>query len=941
MSPASMPTSVLRRALALASTLVAALALGWAANAAPAQAEVPILFYEAIPSTSQAGGHPDVFVNFGVSNRFTQGNPSNCFCENPKDLRVSLPKGVIGNPHAAPTCTSAEFATQGCPPESQIGLQGINLAGPIQAGGAFALAPIFNLIPSPNQAGLAGFNQPLVPAPIFIVLNARTGGDYGLDATVTGLTQFLPIYGAFQMLWGVPASATHNELRYPRGMVRSQCATFYDPRPVIFNEQRVPAGDGISFGCEQPVNTPSNAPEQALLSNPTNCSGPLTSTLSVLAYDTTTTTADDAWPATTGCDQLAFNPTLSGQPTTTQTDTASGLDVNLKVPQSEAPSSPAGSEIKAVRVTLPDGFSINPNAADGKTTCSDEEARLGTELEAQCPELAKVGTLTLRSPALPGPLPGAIYLGDPQPGNRYRLVITANGFATHVKLTGSVRADPSSGNLKVSFENLPETTFSEFDMHFFGSERGLLATPTHCGKFEVNTEFVPWAEELPNQTSTQFFNLSSGPGGSPCPGATRPLNPSLAAGVTDNNAGVHSAFTLNLARPDGDQTLDHFEVKLPPGFAATLKGVSYCPPGAIAAAASRTGAEEQAAPSCPAASRIGGVVAGTGAGNHPLYVPGNAYLAGPYKGAPLSLVAIVPAVSGPYDLGDVVVRSALQVDPATARVSALTDPLPSILEGIPLRLRSLLVNLDRPSFVLNPTNCDPFSIETSVFGAEGAVVHPSADFQVANCATLPFSPKLSLRLKGNSKRRGHPALRAVLQTGDGEANISRTVVTMPKNELLDQNHLGTVCTRPQFAANACPAGSQVGSASADTPLLGAPLSGKVYLRANPQHSLPDIVADLEGQIDIELAGAIDRGPGGGLRASFEGVPDAPVSKFTLEMEGGKKGLLINSKSLCGRSLKAEVKMVGQNRAKVSRSTALQTDCGKSKRHKRHGQGRGR
>jgi hypothetical protein len=925
----------MRRVLAVAIALATMLTIAFATSAPSAHAESPILYYEGTPDNTQAGGHPDVFVRFGVANRYIQGSPSECFCENPKNLRVSLPPGVIGDPHSAPTCTAAEFATFQCPPESQIGLQGINIALPVQQGGAFALAPIFNLIPSPNQAGLNGFNQPFVPAPIFTVLSARTGSDYGLDATVTGLTQFIPIFNIFQQLWGVPAAPEHADLRFNRGNFGLQCPMFYDPTSVIFNENKIPPP------CGSIIPTLSNAPEKAFLSNPTNCAGTLGSTLEVTSYDTEISTEEAIWPAVTGCDQLAFNPTLSAQPTTGQTDTASGLDVNLKVPQSEAPSSPSGSEIKAVRVSMPDGFSINPNAADGKTTCSDEQAMFGSELEAQCPELSKVGTLTLRSPALPGALPGAIYLGDPKPGDRYRLVITADGFATHVKLPGDVQAGPANGDLTVRFENLPQTTFSEFDMHFFGSERGLLATPTECGTYAVSTEFVPWAEELPNQTSTQFFNLNSGPGSGPCPGDTRPLNPSLAAGVTDNNAAAHSTFTLSLSRPDGDQSLDRVDVKLPPGFAATLKGVPYCPPASIAHALGNSGRAEQAAPSCPAASRIGGVVAGAGAGNHPLYVPGNAYLGGPYKGAPLSVVAIVPAVSGPYDLGDVVVQTALQVDPVTARVSARTDPLPKILEGVPLRLRSLLVNLDRPGFVLNPTNCDPFSIETSVFGTEGGVAHPSADFQVANCSILPFSPKLSLRLKGNSKRRGHPALRAVLQTSPGEANLARTVVAMPKNELLDQSHLGNVCTRPQFAAEACPASSAIGTASATTALLDQPLTGNVYLRSNPDRALPDIVADLEGQIDIELAGAVDRGPSGGLRATFAGIPDAPVSKFTLDLAGGKKGLLINSKSLCGKTLKAEVKLVGQNNVRVSRRTELQSDCGKNARRKRHERRAGR
>ena len=426
-----------------------------------------------------------------------------------------------------------------------------------------------------------------------------------------------------------------------------------------------------------------------------------------MSYDGGVTNADYPWPQGTGCDQLSFNPSLYAQPTTTATDAPSGIDVDLTVPQQVSPFVPSPSELRSAVVTLPEGFSINAGAADGKTSCSDEEALLGpfgSDAEAVCPESAKVGSLTIDSPALPGPLPGFVYLGRPQPGDRYRIFLIANGFATHVKLAGTVTPDPHTGRLEISFPNLPQTTFTSFNLHFFGSERGLLATPTQCGEYPVTTVFTPWDESLSTQESTQYFRLTTGPDGSPCPGSTRPFSPGFQAASLGHAAAAHTPFSLEVTRPDGDQNLSSLNVTAPPGFSATLKGIPYCPQSSIesAEAETYTGAEQLASPSCPLASQVGESVVGAGAGTHPVYLPGKVYLAGPYRGAPLSLVVITPAVTGPYDIGSVVVREGLRVNPETAQVSTVGRPLPQIIGGVPLRLRSIRVDLNRPNFTLEP-----------------------------------------------------------------------------------------------------------------------------------------------------------------------------------------------------------------------------------------------
>ena len=396
-------------------------------------------------------------------------------------------------------------------------------------------------------------------------------------------------------------------------------------------------------------------------------------------------------------------------------------------------------------------------------------------------------------------------------------------------------------------------------------------------------------------------------------------------------AGAFSPLITRLKRDDDSQLLRGVTVALPPGLLGRLAGVSYCPPAAIATAAAKSGTEERANPSCPAASRVGSVDAGAGAGPSPVHVQGQVYLAGPYKGAPLSLAIVTPAVAGPFDLGTVVVRATLQVDPETAQVTVRSDPLPTILQGIPLDLRSITVAADRAHFTLNPTNCEPKSVGGEAVSAAGLTASLSDRFQVGGCRGLDFGPRFQTRLFGGTKRSQNPRLRAVLRPRPGEANIARTVVTLPHSEFLDQSHIRTVCTRVQFAADQCPAGSVYGFARAFTPLLDQPLEGPVYLRSS-SNKLPDLVVALRGQVNLNLVGRIDSA-NGGIRTTFERVPDAPVSKFVLTMRGGKRGLLVNSRDICRRHSFSRVGFEGQNGKASHIKPRLKNDCGKRARRR--------
>jgi hypothetical protein len=903
--------------------------------AGPAQAHNQVTLWEAKPSSTQAGAHPDLQIHVYYGSRVACDD-----CSDARNIIQQQPTGFIGSPSELPQCSLAQFATKECPPDTQVGVFGLfNFGAEFGLGdyhgqeNPIALfSPLYNLPPHPGEAALIGFVAPIISFTAQIGINARTESDYGVEIAARDAYRVFAPPAIDVWLWGVPALPIHDKARF---------STPINPLCIGLPDDQVSPPGIFEFpGCHPA--TPSNAPPIPFLNNPTVCGVPLSTTVELTYYDGIFDSVEAPWPVTTGCDQLSFSPSYGATPTTEQAETASGLEAEIRAPQSQSPTVPTPSQVRATRVTLPPGFTLNANAADGKTACTDAEAAFGTRAEARCPETSKIGTDTLETTSLPGPIRGGIYLGEPRPGNRYRIFLTADGYGTHVKLAGVARPNPETGRLETAFEDLPQAPFQLFALHFFGAERGVLVTPSQCGEYPVKTEFVPWDAALPNQISTSYFTIDSGPSGGPCPNGPRPFSPTVKAGVVDNTAGGDTNFGFRLSRTDTDQYLTSTGVKTPPGLVASLRGIPYCPEAALAKVSEEnySALAEQASSACPPASHVGEVFTAAGAGSRPLYnTNGDVYVAGPYKGAPLSFAFVVPAASGPYDLGNVLVRAAVYVDPLSAQVRTVTDPIPQIIGGIPLRARMIQVELDRPKFIRNPTNCDPFSVDTSVAGDEGARFEDKSHFQVANCASLAFGPKLKLKMSGGTARRGHPAILATVQQSPGEANMKQVSVKLPSTQLLDNSHIQGVCTRVEFARESCPEKSRLGTAEAETPLLDQPLKGAVYLRSS-SHRLPDLAVMLKGQIEIELSGRVDA-VNGALRTTFDSIPDAPVSRFRLNLAGGKKGLIVNGSSLCTGPKPALVEMTGQSGATLSRRVKLDVPCGdKAEARKRHRRSKG-
>ena len=669
--------------------------------------------------------------------------------------------------------------------------------------------------------------------------------------------------------------------------------------------------------------------------------------------------ASDSEPAPTGCELPPFDPTIESKATTNVADAPSGLNFDLHLPQkeNEDPEGLGEADLRDAKVTLAEGVLANPSAADGLAACSLAEIGYTGEYEgrpsftaepANCPEAAKVGSVELDAPAADHTLHGAVYLAAPHENPFDSLlamyfVVDDPQTGVVIKLAAKMRADPVTGQLSTTVEQNPQVPFEDFKLRLFEGARAPLRTPAVCGVHTTTSSLTPWTAPAsgPDATPSDSFETTKSPSGGTCPtnAAALPNNPSFEAGSQSPIAGAYTPFTVHLARQDGSQELKGLNLTLPAGMAAKFAGVAECSDAAITSAEGKTGKQEQASASCPSSSHLGTVTVGAGAGPAPYYVKGGAYLAGPYKGAPLSMAIITPAVAGPFDLGTVVVRAPLYIDPETAQ-GTVRSTFPTILQGIPLDVRSIAVSIDRQDFTLNPTSCEAKAVTGEAISTQGQSVPLNNRFQVGGCANLGFKPKLSLKLTGGTKRGAHPSLKATLTYPKGGAysNIAYAQVALPHSEFLDQGHIGTVCTRVQFAAKACPAKSVYGYAKAITPLFDQPLEGPVYLRSS-NNQLPDLVADLNGQVNVVLDGKNDS-IHGGLRNTFEAVPDAPVSKFTLTLKGAKKGLLQNSTDICQGTHKANARFVAHNGKAVVLRPQLQAQCGgKGKKHRAGGRGR--
>lgn len=869
----------------------------------------------------QAGAHPEVAGAAFRLNTILSPAGRIIPAGDVKDVPVTLPPGFIGNPLVTARCPQSELGSSLCE-DATVGIASPAIQNFDGGNEVSGLLPLLNGIPPTGYA--AEFTFKIAEAKASVLGTVRSDEDFGVTVTAPNIANQYKVYGAFTVLEGAPADA-----------------------------------GGKAF-----LTNPTDCANEALVAPLTTISA--NSWQAIALFDTKTV----ALPPVTGCDQLEFDPSFTFRPSTGQAASVTAATAELSLPQEGMldPQQLASPHLDRSVVTLPRGMVLNPAAAAGLESCSTDEVGLkGTgfampnpirfDLDpVACPDAAKIGVAEVSSPAIEDPLEGTIYLasqGDNPFGSLLAMYIVIDDEKTGIvaKLPGEVVPDPATGQLTAIFDHNPQLPFSSLKLTFRGGgPRSTMATPDVCGDYTTTGSFTPWSapESGPPAGTSDSFTIDQGiGGGASCPRTKeqRPFSLGFEAGSTNPVAGAHSPFTLRVTRPDGNQELDRISVQTPPGFAATLKGVAVCPDAQLAQALSRNrpghGADELASPSCPASSQVGTTTIGAGVGSQPYYVrTGKVYRTGVYRGAKQSLTFIVPAVAGPFDLGVQVVRTALQVNPTTAQITAESDPIPQILQGIPLQIRDVRVDIDRPGFALNPTNCEELGVNAQVTGGSGASQALANRFQVDGCRNLGFRPKLQLTYRGQTKRSGNPALRAVLTQPAGQANIGRTVVLLPVGSQIDNAHVSNPCTRDQYAANACPPGSILGTATAWSPLLDEPLSGNVYFRSNGgARELPDIVASLKGEVDVELVGFIDavqnrKAGTSRVRNTFAVVPDAPVSRFVLNLKGGKVGLIENGKNLCRQVNRATVTMAAHNRRALTTRPAVKTSCKRKAKQKR-------
>jgi hypothetical protein len=609
---------------------------------------------------------------------------------------------------------------------------------------------------------------------------------------------------------------------------------------------------------------------------------------------------------------------MSVAPQSVSAKSPTGLTVDLHMPQSENPGGLAEADLKDATAALPAGMVVNPSAADGLAACSPEQIAIDNLTEPSCPDASKIGSVEVVSPLLEAPLEGAVYQAQQQNnpfGSLLAFYIVAQAPGVTVKLPGQVVADPITGQLTASVKNAPQLPFTDFKLNFFGGPHAALMTPG-CGSYAASASLASWAGGVPVSLSMQPFAVTDDCGGG--------FAPSFVGGTVNNRAGGFSPFAVELSRGDRDQDFGQVSVRTPPGLLGMLSKVSLC------------GDQQAAAGSCPASSQIGHATVRAGAGSRPVQLPqpgrqeDPVYLTGPYRGAPFGLAAVAHAEAGPFDLGTVVVRSALYIDPHTAQVTIVSDPLPRILQGIPLDIRTITVVVDRNEFTFNPTNCEPLAVTGTLASTLGARADVSTRFQAADCAALPFKPKFSVSTQGGTSKKFGASLDVKVASGLGQANIGKAVVSLPKQLPARLTTLQQACPEATFAANpaTCPIGSNVGTATAVTPVLSEPVSGPAYLVSHGGAAFPDLVAILQGQgIRLDLVGgtSIKKSI---TTSSFTSVPDVPLTSFELKLPAGPHSALTSNLSsaargsLCGTKLVMPTTITGQNGAQVKQSTKI-------------------
>jgi hypothetical protein len=837
----------------------------------------------------EAGGHPDLSTAIDIPTDGEFSPPD----EDLRDLQVDLPPGLLGDATATARCAQEDVTNKTCSPDAQVGL--VQLRLPTFAGQNMWLIPVYSVEPRNDDDTVAvSFYVPIANITAYVDIGVRDD-DYGLRATTSGITRTAPITHIDLSLWGSPRAAVHDPDRL-------------DPASLCFEDGRP--------DCARV--TPPGGPERPFLTNPTSC-GPVSTSIAVNSYQQQQRFIRGTVPlgTITGCESLPFDPSVSvGLNGPAKAGAPGGLDVAVKVPQGPGPDGRQPSHLRNTEVKLPPGVAINPPGADGLAACSDGDLRTGQRGAAACPDASKVGETEIDVPVLGKTLKGGIFIRPSVPGNMFRIALVASGAGVNVKIPGEIYPDPVTGQITAKFENTPQVPFSELRTRFYGGSRGVLTMPRVCGGHTAQASFTPWSGGATKSGSSAFALTEDCDFGG--------FAPTVAAGTLSAQGGASSPFSFTMNRGDRDQLLGGVKIELPPGLLARTKDVPLC------------GDAQATAGTCGAESRVGTATTTAGSGDTPLPLQGPVFLTGPYKGGPYGLAVVVPAKAGPYDLGTVVVRQAIKVDPTTAQLTIDSDPLPTILEGVPLQIRSVRVDVDRPGFMVNPTSCAEKFVQSTVFSTSGASALSRQRYQAADCTRLGQKPAMSLAFtsSGEQKKGKHPGVDALVRPRAGDANMKRVAVTLPEAVSLQASNAKALCKPEQAAAKACPAASIVGTASALTPSLHTPLKGDVYFVEGTRRTasgavaktLPKLWVALRGETPLDVWAQTSTTSDGRLTTTFDAVPDAPLNEFRLHINGGKNGILAATTNTCDEAQSGTAAFIGHNNRRDDRTVRIGVAC---------------
>ncbi len=895
-------------------------------------------------AVTQAGAHPfqvtgSIMLDQGPEQAPLSSPPNAGPLEPARDVVARLPPGLIANPSAVPRCLSWQFAASvehgeqdECPYQSAVGVASITFDR--QDGPTRTLAtPIFNIEPEAGEPARFGFFVPLEGVPVTLTTSVRSGEDWGVDLSSSELPSDSGISSVRVTFWGVVGSAVHDDARGWGCLAQARGRIDEWEGCIHFEEQEPPA----------------------FVTLPTSCTSSLASSVEA---DSWSAPAFQSFPASeplkplTGCAGVPFSPTISTQTTTGSASSPSGFAFDLIFDREGLTSGTgiAQSNLEKTVVSLPEGLTIDPSAGVGLGACTPAEfaeVTLDSSPEAGCPEDSKLGTVEVETPLLFTTVYGSLYVAQPydnpfsEPGHPggslIALYVIAKSRAERgilVKLVGKVTPDPSTGRLTVTFENDPPLQFERFNFHFREGAQAPLITPATCGSYTTSAQLTPYSAPEDPLTDISSFQITSGSEGSACPQGVAPFAPTIGAGTLTNHAGTFSPLYVELSRTDAMQYIGSFSTVLPLGLTADLTGVPQCPQADIELARQKTGIEEEQDPSCPEASLIGHSLVGTGVGAILDYVPGKLYLSGQFRGDPLSVVSITSAVVGPFNLGTVVVRFGLHIDPYTAQVSidpTGSEPIPTIIDGIVTHVRDIRVSVDRPDFTLNPTSCEPRPISSTLTSSLGAVATTSTPLHAEACNELAFKPRLKASTNGKTSRADGASLTVALTMPvklGTQANIREVKVELPKQLPSRLTTLQKACTEAQFNANpaGCPPASFIGQARANTPILPVPLEGPAIFVSHGGEAFPSLILVLQGYgFTIDIVGSTYISPRGITSTTFKTIPDEPVGSFQVTIPQGTYSALAANANLCMQKLVMPTQFVGQNGAQIKQSTPIEVE----------------